>query len=378
MRLGLFVFLGLAGCGAEISIPQTSVIACESDSQCPLSFRCNPSTNVCQAAITNSPPLVTLPVLPASPRWVRGVTLRATIADVDSDLVDLNVEFSLGNEICPANIDTSRGAISGLESSPTGIAHDFVWTAAEDAQQDGAAANCGLQALNVLSALTAQEQGGTARARAPCAGTGSVPTVDPQDTDVSVDCIVALENLSLMATPTDRGPSPQTGATAMTTDVIGELPPIVVPFFEPDAGAPPGSPFEFEEIVPIEFFVLDEVTSGGLGADFVDVEVEFSTDAGTTWGAADIDGPTRRLLATPRNPADDETTFTPDPSFDVEPYILVWEADSERPALNLGGVGGIGSGQEQVFVRMRGRTTFGNDVIVGEWREAGPINVDTL
>ncbi|MEO0812845.1 MAG: hypothetical protein AAFY60_08275, partial [Myxococcota bacterium] len=218
---GLVLVVLTGGCGAELALPEDAAIECSSELDCPFEFECNTAINRCEPVVTNSPPLVTLEILPASPRWLRGVTVRAVVADVDSDPVDLDLRFALsGGGACPANIDPAQGAITNLESSPTGVEHFFVWTALADAQGEQ---NCGLRSANVLASRD------TSRTQGPCLDPSLPMPAADANPDVVVDCVVDLERLSLFASPTDQGADPRTGGEVEASDVIGDRAPFVVP-----------------------------------------------------------------------------------------------------------------------------------------------------
>lgn len=360
MRSGWFLAAGLlittTRCTSEVAVPEAAFIGCTSNAECPEDFECNTSTERCQRVVTNSRPLVSLDILPADPRWLRGVVVRAVISDVDGDPVDLDLQFALGGAApCPATTQTS---ISGLESSATGVAHDFVWTALDDAQADP---TCGLRVTNVLSPV---ESGAPSR---PCENDSLArPEVGADDDGVAVECVLALEDLSLFATPTDRAQNPSQGAQVEARDVVGDLPPIVAPRLDDES---------YSGLVPIEFFVIDEVTENGVGADLVDVEVEFSVDGGASWSRAAIDGPTKSLPAVPRNPNDGPDAVTPDPASGAAPFILVWNSDDPEPADGTE-AGGVGASIQTAIVRMRGRTTFGDNAVIGAWVQSQPVLIE--
>ncbi|MEM6531860.1 MAG: VCBS repeat-containing protein [Myxococcota bacterium] len=345
--------LAVTGC-SDLTVPASADIECQDAGQCPDGFMCNQATNRCQRELTNSTPLVSLDILPASPRWLQGVQVQAVISDADGDRVDLDLQFALGDgEPCPASTATP---LTGLASSPTGEATTFTWTALDDAQ---GAQNCGLSVANVLVPSTT-----AAGARGPC-DDPALTQPETDDDELVVGCVLVLEDLRLLATPTDVSTTPLSGAAAEDRDVVGDQPPIVAPVLDQT---------EYSFIVPIEFFVLDQVTAGGVGTDIVDVEVEFSIDNGVNWSLAAIEGPTRNLPSVARNPSDSDDVYTPADA-SVTPFIVIWNATAAPPADDTT-EGGIGTTIRNVLIRTRGRSTFGDNVVVGPWVLSDSIFVE--
>jgi PKD repeat protein len=80
------------------------------------------------------PPSVTI-TDPIGGTYVSDVTIVYTLTDVNSDQCDVTVEYTTdsGGAWNPCTEGTSGNGVSGLDSSPTGIVHTFVWdTVADD------------------------------------------------------------------------------------------------------------------------------------------------------------------------------------------------------------------------------------------------------
>ncbi|MEM6734158.1 MAG: hypothetical protein AAF658_21525, partial [Myxococcota bacterium] len=119
-NVAVLVLLSFAACTADVSLPESSTVACESDLDCLDGFSCREAS--CVSNDANSVPVISLGTIE---RTLGEVTIPVVVFDVEGDAIDIEAEFRVGDS---SYVPIVLADSTQLDSSADGVFGELRWS----------------------------------------------------------------------------------------------------------------------------------------------------------------------------------------------------------------------------------------------------------